>query len=193
MTFATSSGCRSVNIVLVAAALLTAALATAPLAKSTAAQTKSAFAHTKGTAPRTTIAPLKTISTASKAQRFSNVNRALFIHLEEGQKGLQNQLQTLTGTTQRRTDELVRRIDTLTDQLQRLAAKQQLLIATTRYMQLLLMIIAGLQLILCGALFFFGFQLKQFGGSMLKDRKQIDTVTREAPDGASEVPWKVGS
>jgi len=55
------------------------------------------------------------------------------------------------------------------------------------------MIIAGLQLILCGALFFFGFQLKQFGGSMMKDRKQIDAVTKEAPDGAFEAQWKVGS
>ncbi len=193
MTPATSSCCRGANLVLVVVALLTAALATTPVAKSTAAQSKSAFAHTKGMAPRATIAPLKTISTASNPQRFASVNRALFIHLEEGQKGLQNQLQTLTSTTQRRTDELVRRIGTLTDQLQRLAATQQLLTATARSMQLLLMIIAGLQLILCGAMFFFGFQLKQFGGSMMKDRKQIDAVTKEAPDGAFEAQWKVGS
>src|SRR5216683_4366289 len=181
MTPATSSCCRGANLVLVVVALLTAALATTPVAKSTAAQSKSAFAHTKGMAPRATI--LKTISTASNPQRFASVNRALFIHLEEGQKGLQNQLRTLTSTTQRRTDELVRRIGTLTDQLQRLAATQQLLTATARSMQLRLMIIAGLQLILCGALFFVGFQLKQFGGSMMKDRKQIDAVTKEAPDG----------
>jgi hypothetical protein len=193
MTPATSSGCRGANIGFVVVALLTAALATTPLAKSTAAQSKSAFAHTKGTAPRATIAPLKTISTANKSQRVASVNRALFIHLEEGQKGLQTQLQTLIGTTQRRTAELVRQIDTLNDRLQRLAVAQQLLTATTRSMRLLLMIIAGLQLIFGGVLFFLGFQLKQFGGSMMKDRKQIDAVTKEAPDGAFEAQWKVDS
>ena len=184
---------RSANRVLVVAALLTAAFATAPPANSTAAKFKRAFVHTKGTASRATIPPLKTIGTVSKPQGGANVNRALFIHLEEAQKDLQNQLRTLIGTNQRRTDELVRRIDSLNDQLQPLAATQKLLTGTTRSMQLLLLIIAGLQLILCGVLFFFGFQLKQFGGSMTKDREQIDAVTRESPDRALEAQWKVGS
>jgi len=182
------------HLVFVLGALLTVALAT------TVPQAKSSASQTKGTAPKAKVAPSKTTKIASKSHPAGSLNRDLLIHLDEGQKGLQRQLQTLTGTTQRRTDELNRRIDTLTDQLQRLAssqqrssATQQLLTATIRSMHRLLIIIVGLLVGLCSALFFFVFQLKQIrAASLLKD-KQIDPDIREAPDGAFDAHWKVGS
>jgi hypothetical protein len=121
------------------------------------------------------------------------------LNLEEGQKGLRKQLESLTSATQRRSDALEQRMDTLTGQLNRLASAQQrlggteLLTAAVRSMRLLLIIGVGLVLLLCGALFFSIYQLKQFGEFLLKDRKQIDAAIREAPNEEFEPGWKVSS
>jgi hypothetical protein len=85
----------------------------------------------------------------------------------------------------------------LTGQLNRLASAQeqstvtqQLLTATIRSMRLLLMIMVGLLVVLCAAVFFFVFQLKHFGGSQPEDRKQIDADIREAPERGLEARWR---
>jgi hypothetical protein len=60
-------------------------------------------------------------------------------------------------------------------------------------MRLLLMFVVGLLLVLCGCLFFLIFQLKHFGGFLLRNRSQTGASTREQPDGSFEPEWKVSS
>jgi hypothetical protein len=173
------------------------ALAMTAQARSTVAQAKSASSRTNGAPPEAKAASLKMTKTARKSRPFASPHRDLLMHLEEGQKGLQRQLESLTDTTQRRSDDLERGIDTLTGQLNRLASAQeqstvtqQLLTATIRSMRLLLMIMVGLLVVLCAAVFFFVFQLKHFGGSQPEDRKQIDADIREAPERGLEARWR---
>jgi hypothetical protein len=92
------------------------------------------------------------------------------------------------------------RIDSLIGQLNRLASAQQqitgtqqLLAATIRSIRLLLAVVVGFLLILCGALLFGVYQLKQFGALPLKDLKQIGGTPVDAPDQAFESQWKVSS
>ncbi len=54
----------------------------------------------------------------------------------------------------------------------------------------LLIIIVGLLVGLCSALFFFVFQLKQIRAASLRKDKQIDSDKSEAPDGAFDAHWK---
>ena len=193
MVHTTRSSHPRAHLVFLVGVVLAVALAITPQARSTVAQSKSASSRSKG-------APAVSLKMTKTASKPASLHRDLLMHLEEGQKGLQRQLESLTGTTQRRTDDLDRRIDTLTGQLSRLAsaqqqstATQQTFTAAIRSMRLLLMIIVGLLLILCGALFFFVYQVKQIGGFVLKDRNQIGATTGEAPDETFEPEWKVSS
>lgn len=166
-------------------------------------QANGAIAQVKGASSRSN-APTREPKSLSAKMVKPVTNPLPILHrdllnLEEGQKGLQRQLESLTGATRRHADELAR-IDTLTDQLNRLAsqqqqstAMQQLLAVTIRSTRLLLMIILGMLLMLSGALLFFAYQVRQFGGFQLKDQKQIGAATSDAPDGAFEQQWKVGS
>ena len=185
------------HLVCFVGALLTMALAITAQARSTVAQAKSASSRTNGAPPEAKAASPRMTKTARKPRPFASPHRDLLMHLEEGQKGLQRQLESLTGATQRRSDALERGIDTLTGQLNRLASAQEqsavtqhLLTATIRPMRLLLMIMVGLLLVLCGAVFFFVLQLKHLGGSQPDDRKQIDADISETPESGLEARWK---
>jgi len=140
---------RKVHLVFLVGALLSVSLATKSQARSTEAQ--------------------------AKPTRLSVSTQAA---LEEGQKGLQRQVESLTGMTQSRADHMQQLIDSLTRQLNGLAstqqeikAGQQLLTSTSRSMLLLSTIIVALLLVLCGVLFFLAYRLEQFGGSVFKDSK----------------------
>jgi hypothetical protein len=133
------------------------------------------------------------------ARPFVGLHRDL-LNLEEEQKGLQRQVEILTGVTRSRTAELEQQTDKLTTQLNRFAASQQqgaaaqqLLTATIKSMRLLLMIIVGLLLVVSGAVIFLVRQLKPSGGLELKDHRRITTPTEQAGDEAFEPQWKVNS
>jgi predicted PurR-regulated permease PerM len=192
MIHTTRSSHPRAHLVFLVGVFLAVALAITPQARSTVAQSKSAASRSKSP-------PAVSLRMTKTASKPASLHRELLMHLEEGQKGLQRQLESLTGSTQRRTDDLDHRIDTLTGQLSRLASAQQqsigtqqLLTATIRPMRLLLMIIVGLLLILCGALFFFVYQFKRFDRSQVKEHTLISAPTGE-PDETFEPQWKVSS
>src|SRR5207248_3181273 len=140
--------------------------------------------------------PVKMTNSVSKVRPPASFHTDALMPLEEGQQGLQRQLEFLTGMTQRRSDNLARRIDSFADQLyplasavQQVTATQQLLTATVRSMRVLLVIIVGLLLVLCGAVFLFLYQLKQLGGSRFYDRRQA--AMPHTPDKAFDPQWKV--
>jgi hypothetical protein len=179
-------------------ALLTLALAIARGASGSVAQAKSESSRTKGTAPEAKAVSLKGTRTAG-SHPFASLYHDLS-NLKEGQKGIQGQIETLAGATQRRHNELEQRIDSLTNQLTRLASAQkestateQLLTATIRSMRLLLGVIVGLLLFACGALLFVVSRLKQFGSLPVNNLKQVGAAPEEAPDEAFPPQWKVSS
>jgi hypothetical protein len=179
-------------------ALLTLAVAIALGPSGSVAQAKSVSSRTKGTTPEAKAVSLKSTRTAD-SHPFASLHHEL-LNLKEGQKGLHGQIEGLTGATQRRHNELEQRIDSLTNQLTRLisaqqesTAKEQLLTATIRSMRLLLRVIVGLLLVVCGALLFLVYRLKQFGSFPVKDLKQVGAAPEEAPDEAIQSQWKVSS
>jgi hypothetical protein len=178
-------------------AFLAAALAIASQASSEIVQAKNVPSRTKGTRPEAKAASVKVGRPVNNP--FPSLHREL-MSLEEGQKSLQRQFESVMGATHRRTGDLERQIDTLNGQLSRLVLQQQeltttqqLLTVTIRSMRLLLMIISGLLIVLCAALFFSVYQVKQLGGFRSRERKQISPAPSEAPDRAYEPQWKVGS
>ena len=179
-------------------ALLTLSLASTPHASGTVAQAKGAPSRTRGTTRQAkTGSPtmIKTAGTRPSASLHRDV-----LNLEEGQKSVQRQLESLTSETRRHSDALASRIDSLTGQLNRLASAQQhitetqqLLAATIRSMRLLVVIIVGFLFVLSGALLFGVYQLKQFGALPLKDLQQTGRAPVDPPDQAFESQWKVSS
>jgi ABC-type Fe3+-siderophore transport system permease subunit len=192
-----SSRPRSHHVFLVGA-LLTLSLALTSHASGTVAEAKAAPSRTRGTTRQAkTVSPtmIKTAGTRPSA----GLHRDL-LNLEEGQTGIQRQLENLTSETRRHTDALARRIDSLMGQLNRLASAQQqitgtqqLLAATIRSIRMLLVVIVGFLLVLCGALLFGVYQLRQFGALRLNDLQQIGRAPVDAPDRAFESQWKVSS
>jgi hypothetical protein len=178
--------------------LLIAAIVLTAKPGNTVAPAKSASSRTKHTGAETKAVSPKIIKTGS-THPTANLHRDL-LNLEEGQKGLQRQLETLNDATRRHANDLERQIDNLTSQLkplvsaqQQVTEKQQALTATIRSMERLLMISVGFLLILCGALFFFVYQLKQIVRSPLRKSGQMDTETGKVPDHEFERQWKVSS
>jgi len=164
----------------------------------TVAPAKSMSSRTKRTGAETKAVSPKIIKTGSM-HPTANLHRDL-LNLEEGQKGLQRQLETLNDATRRHANDLERQIDNLTSQLkplvsaqQQVTEKQQALMASNRSMRPLLMISVGSLLILCGALFFFVYRLKPFGRSPQRKTEQMGTETGEVPDHELEPQWKVSS
>jgi hypothetical protein len=190
--------CTRAHHVFFASALLTVALAITPQASGSVAQARSTPFPTKGTTEKGKPHSLKITQAATRPRPSGSLHRDLLMHIEDGQKSLQRQLENLTGITERRTDGLQRHINILTGRLDGLAsaqeqstATQQLLTVSMRSMRLLLMIVLGLLLVVCGSLSFFLYQLKQFGGFRLTEHKQSNAA--EAPTEAFEAEWKVSS
>jgi ABC-type Fe3+-siderophore transport system permease subunit len=178
--------------------LLTLALALTFPARSAVALAKRPSHQSKRRAPQPRVMPVNMPNSASKVRPPAGFHTDVLMPLEEGQKGLQRQVEFLTGMTQRRSDTLARRIASFADQLyplasavQQVTATQQLLTATVRSVRVLLVIIVGLLLVLCGAVFLFLYQLKQLGGSRFYDRKQVAKPHR--PDETFDPQWKVSS
>jgi uncharacterized protein YndB with AHSA1/START domain len=199
MVHAKRSSRPKAHLVFSLSALMTVSLAITTHARSTIAQAKGTSSRTKGSVEAKAVSP-KMTKTATKPLPSVSIRSDLLRHLEEGQKGLQRQVESLTGMTQSGTDHLLQRIDSLNRQLNWLASTQQqsmagqlLLTATIRSMRMLLMIIVALLLVLCGMLFFLAYRLQQFAGSVLNDGKQIGESAKDAPDGAFEAQWKVSS
>ena len=183
--------------ILLVGALLTVALALTCPTNSTAVQPKRVSPQPRGPAPQSRVTPAKMTNGVSKPRPSPNFHRDM-MPLEEGQKGLQRQLESLTGMTQRRTDILARRIDSMAEQLfplssaiQQVTGTQQLLTATVRSMRAWLMIIMGLLLIVCIALVSLAYELKQLARPRLRDRKEIESAG--GPDETFDPQWKVSS
>lgn len=189
----------SISRVFFVGALLTGALALTCPANSTAAPARRASAQSKGPGSRSRAISVKTTKDASRPRLPASFNRDVLMQLEDGQKGLQRQLESLTGVTQRRTDNLARRIDSIAEQLyqsssaiQQTMATQQLLTTSVRSMQRLLVIIMGLLLVLCTAVALSLHRLKQVGGHPLKDRQRLGATSDVSNEGF-EPQWKVSS
>jgi hypothetical protein len=177
-------------------ALLTIALAFVPLVESAAAQAK-AEAH------RAT--PLASRTRASNAAKSSikphpdaNVNRDLIVRLEAYQKEIEKRIEASSEATGRGVHELNYRLDSLTDQLHRLASSEERNVEISQDLavalhptKLLLKILISLQIVFCVGLFFVGFQLKKFSAAALpKALQQKDTEINELSDRPFEPQWK---
>ena len=176
---------------------LAAILAVTSQAGSAVVQAKSISSRGKGTHPEAKAASVKVSKPVNNP--FPGVHRDL-LTLEDGQKSVERQLESVISATRRRSDDLERQIGSFNGQLSRLALQQQdltttqqLLTGTIRSMRLLLMIISGLLTLLCGVLFFLVYQIRQFDGFRFRERKQISPAPSAAPDRAYEPQWKVGS
>lgn len=177
--------------------LLAVALAISSQAGSEIIQAKGVASRKKGAHPEATAVSVKAGRLVSNP--VPNLHRDL-LSLQEGQKNLQRQLEGFIGATSRRNSDLERQLQSFSGQLTRLTVQQQeltttqhLLRGTVRSVGLLLMIVSGLLIILCGVLFFFVHQVRQFGEIRLKQPKQPTPVPAEVPDRAYEAQWKVGS
>jgi hypothetical protein len=199
MTYTAGWAHRGVDLVFIVVAVMTLSLTAASYAGSAFAQSKGrAGSPMKGVALRTRNGSSKTIKVTHTPGR---ADRDVLDGLEARQRVVQSQIQTLIGATQQRADDLNRRMDAVTDQLQRLvfsqqqsSKTQQLLVATIRSTQRLLIIIIGLLLGICGGLCFLGLQLRHRGVELMPDRpKLIGTNIETPPDSAFEPSWKVGS
>ena len=186
-----------VRLASLVAAFFAAALTITCQAGAEVVQAKSVSSRTKVTHPEAKAAPVKVGKPANNP--FSTLHHDL-LTLEEGQKGLQRQFDSVIGATHRHNGDLERQIITLNGQLSRsalqqqeLTTTQQLLIGTVRLMRILLMIISGLLIALCAALFFSVYQVKRLGGFRTKEPKQINPLPSAAPDRTYEPQWKVGS
>lgn len=191
-----SSRCR-VRLATFVGAFLAAAVAVTSQAGTAVVQAKSISSRAKGMHPEAKAAPVKVSKPVNNP--FPSVHRDL-LTLEDGQKSLERQLESVISATRWRTDDLERQIGTFNDQLSRLALQQQdlsttqqLLTVTIRSMRLLLMVISGLLTVLCGVLFFLVYQVRQFDGFRFREGKQINPAPSEAPGRAYEPQWKVGS
>src|SRR5438309_6177243 len=103
----------------------------------------------------------KTTKVASRPHPVSNPDHDLLMRIEENQKILQRQLIILNATTEHNADQLNRRIDSLTEQLQRLVSATQKrsdpteqLLTVFQSAWRLLRIVIGLLVVICGALLF---------------------------------------
>jgi hypothetical protein len=177
--------------------LFTVAFTITARASDTVGHAKSGY-RAKDTAPGAKAAS-PAMNKAAGVRPFAGLHRDL-LNLEEAHKGLQRQLEILTGATRRRAAELEQQTDKLTAELNRFAAAQQqdtvaqqLLTATLKSMRLLLMIIVALLLVLSGAVIFLVRQVKRSGGSELNEHRQIDATTGQAANEAFEPQWKVNS
>ncbi len=188
-------GRRRTYLPLFAGILLAAVLPALPHVSSAAGPAKGASVRTSGA-----LAEAKSLKLSKPVSNpFPSIHRDL-LNLEEGQRGLQRQLEGMSSATRRRTDDLEQRTDSLTNQLNRMtaiqqqnAAAQESLTAIMRSMRMLLVIIAGLLALLCGALFLFRYRLKHSSGFELKDARQIGASPGERPDQSFEPQWKVSS
>jgi hypothetical protein len=149
-----------------------------------------ATSQAKGTAPKTT-------KVASRPHPVANPDRDRLMHIEENQKTLQRQFLILSATSERSANELNRRIDRLTDQLQRLASSMEKPSDPTQLLMImqstgrLLRFIVGLLLLQCSAIVVFGLQLRKSRYPFTGHRK-TDEARKETPDGRPEAQWKVG-
>src|SRR5262249_25098269 len=103
-----------------------------PSARSAVHPARTAGPHAKGAARHTPPLPAHPARLAHDVQPPANLQRDLLTRLEEGQKGLQSQLQVLAGATQQRANRLEHRLDSVSDDLQRLASAEQESVATQR-------------------------------------------------------------
>jgi hypothetical protein len=138
--------------------------------------------------------PPKTAKAASKPRPAPNPEHDLLIRLEDNQKALQRQLQTLSAASERREDEANRGMIGLADQLRQQSAQKD-----SDYSQLLTMVqstrrlsrlVTLLLLLLGGAVFFVGLQLRKSG--LLQFERRTIARVQPAPDSGIEPRWKVG-
>jgi hypothetical protein len=148
-----------------------------------------ATARAKGTAPKTA----KVTSRIHAA--VSSLDHDLLMRIEANQKTLQRQLLILNATSEHSAGQLNRRMDSLTDQLQRLVLSTEKssgytqLLTITQSTRRLLSFIVGFLVLLCGAGLFFGMRFRKSG--LLRSANK--EVRKETPDAGLEAQWKVTS
>lgn len=147
-----------------------------------------ATARAKGTAP-------KTAKVTSRLHAVSSLDHDLLMRIEANQKTLQRQLLILNATSEHSAGQLNRRMDSATDQLQRLvlstekSSGQTQLLTIIQSTQRLLRFIVGFLVLLCGAGLFFGMRFRKSG--LLRTTNKEDR--KETPDAGLEAQWKVTS
>ena len=150
-------------------------------------------ARVAGTAQPKRATP-KIAKAASKPRAVFNPDHELLLRLEENQRALQRELQSLSAASERRTDQANHGMLSLADQFRQFATQKDAdyaqLSTAVQSARRLLRLELILLLLLCGALAFVGLQLRKSG--FMPFERRLRPTRPEPADAGIEARWKVG-